>query len=100
MLLPWPLSLAALTGCAAMPDKLRLVASHDSHLTQHFGPNPTDYGYNAVAVELGWKRGPWFLDVSEGLVLNHAANGGQEYGAMWGPREIFQARTGLEISLR
>lgn len=97
-------AIIALAGCAAVaPDTLRIEAQHVSHLTQHLTADPTNFGYTAVALEVHWQRGHWFADASEGVVIDprdHKVEGGICYGGLWGPREVFQARTGWEISLK
>lgn len=94
------LSCAALSGCAILqPTQVELVADHVSHLSQHFGPDPTCLGYNALGVAAHWTAGRASLDVSEtfnpGRVnyLEHSV----AYGALAGPREVFSARVGFAI---
>ena len=96
------LAALTLTGCAIAPDTLRIEGEHVSHLTQHFGSDKTDFGYQAIALELHWQRGHWFADVSEGVVVSGRDEkvSQQCYGALWGPREVFTARTGWEIPLK
>ena len=89
------------SGCAIAPNTLRIETEHVSHLTQHFEADPTNFGYNALTLELHWQRRGWFADVSEGLVLNARDRNINSlcYGALAGPREVFAARMGWELSL-
>lgn len=92
----------ALSGCALEPNALRIEGEHVSHLTQHFGHDPTDYGFNAVSVVAHWQVSHAYLDMSEGVNISPALQGvqGPVYGYLAGPREIFQARAGWEFPLK
>lgn len=96
------LAALALTGCALEPNSLRVEAEHVSHVSQHFGPDPTNLGFNAVMLEAHWQQGHAFLDVSEGINISPRLDSvvGPVYGALAGPREIFQAKAGWEIPLK
>ena len=88
----------AVSGCATLsPDSVRAVAGHVSHASQHFGPDRTNYGYDTAGIEAHWQRGRAFLDVSESVNIDATSCSGHGYGALWGPREVFQARAGLEL---
>lgn len=89
-----------LSGCALAPQALRLEADHVSHLTQHapLTDHPTNYGYDSVNVVAHWTHSHWYLDVSEGAVLE--ACDADYCGALAGPREVFTARAGYEFPLR
>lgn len=96
-----------MTGCTVLePNSVRVYGEHVSHASQHFGPDPTSYGYDAVNVELHYQRkgvhGTWFADIAEGIVLNAKDSKvtGDCYGGLWGPREVFTARAGYEFQLR
>lgn len=91
-----------LTGCALEPNAVRFEAEHVSHISQHFGPNPTEYGFDAVSIVAHWQYSHVYLDVSDGINVSPALKGvvGPVYGALGGPRETFQARAGYEIALK
>lgn len=92
------LSCAALSGCASIqPTQVSLVADHVSHLSQHFGADPTSFGYDAVGVAAHWQAGRAYLDVSETYNLGPLTCFGQGYAALWGPREVFSARVGVAV---
>lgn len=96
-------SVLALSGCAAIePNSIRVYGEHVSHATQHFESTPTDYGYNAINVEIHYQHKGAFLDIAEGIVLNRKDTQVSwcEYGAMAGPRELFTARVGYEFQLK
>lgn len=89
-----------LTGCC--PVSLRPEVTHVSHISQHFSSDPTNYGYNDVALDLHLEpTRHMMIDVSDGIILNHGgSNHGVQYtGAMMGPREVFSATVGWDIPL-
>lgn len=93
--------IAVLTGCACVePASVRVFGEHVSHASQHFGSDPTDYGFNMVAVEAHWESEGWFADLDEGLNLNSKSDGGHGYGALVGPREVFTARAGYDFQVK
>lgn len=105
----WPIvtllgAAAVLSGCVSLePTSVRLYGEHVSHATQHFESAPTDYGYNALSVELHWQANGAFLDVAEGINLNSRDKldtTADCYGGLWGPREVFTLRAGYEIPLK
>lgn len=63
-----------LPGCALMPDSIPVEVSHVSHLTQHFGKDPTNLGYNTLYAGLKWKRGNFSIKVEEGYTPEHMDN--------------------------
>lgn len=96
------MAVLGLTGCAAIaPTSLRVYGEHTSHISQHFGPDSTDYGYNAVNLELHWQHGPAFVDLADGVNVSPLMHGvvGEVHGGLAGPRETFTARAGLEFGL-
>jgi len=79
-----------------LPDSVRAEIEHTSHISQHFGPDPTNYGYDAASLVAHWSLGRRFsLEVSEGAVLESCKP--SWCGGLWGPREVFQARLGYTI---
>jgi hypothetical protein len=93
----------AMCSCATLePNSIRLYGEHVSHATQHLQNDPTDYGYNTVNLELHYKVRGVFLDLSEGINLNAKDKNvpWAEYGALDGPREVFQARFGYEWQVK
>jgi hypothetical protein len=100
--------IALLSGCSALhtlePNTLPIELTHVSHSTQHFGSNPTNYGYDAVSIGAKWKPlKNLSITVSEGVILEkrcRTADGEREYGALYGPREVFTGRISYEIPLK
>jgi hypothetical protein len=78
--------------------------THVSHSTQHFGANPTNYGYDALSIGAKWRPlKNLSRSVSEGVILEsrcHTADGEREYGALYGPREVFTGKIAYEIPLK
>lgn len=97
------LAVLALQACTVIePNAVRIYAEHVSHASQHFGSDPTNYGYDAINLELHYKYKGVFLDVAEGMVLEKRDCNvpWKEYGALDGPREIFTARAGYEWQVK
>lgn len=96
------LTVLCVAGCALEPNAVRMEAEHVSHISQHFGTAPTDYGFDAISVVAHWQVSHAYLDVSEGINVSPRFQGvvGPVYGAFAGPRETFQARAGWEIPLK
>jgi hypothetical protein len=89
-----------LCGCALEPNAVRLEGEHISHVSQHFGEDKTNCGTELVNAVAHWRLGNHgYLDVSEGYNLNKP-DGQVCDGGICGPREVFQARVGYEITLR
>jgi hypothetical protein len=81
-----------LCGCAALvPDKLITAIDHTSHIEQHFGEDPTDYGYNTLELGARWERGNTFVEVTDGRTIR---------GTLDGMHEVFNARIGYSINLK
>lgn len=94
---------AAISACALAPNSIRPELVHQSHLTQHepFTSHPTDYGTDDVDLVAHWGRSSGtFLEIGEGISLNHEWSNGQGYGEVWGPREFFVARFGYAFELK
>lgn len=80
----------AMQGCAELlPDAIPLEATHVSHISQHFGSHPTNYGYDAFYAGLKWKRGGWSLKLEEGYTP----------GRLDGMREVSEASIEYDIPL-
>lgn len=94
----------ALSGCALEPNAVRFEAEHVSHVSQHFGTDTTNYGFDAISVVAHWQISHAYLDISEGINVSPEFDGnrvvGPVYGSLAGPRETFQARAGWEIPLK
>jgi hypothetical protein len=89
-----------LSACAVIePESVRIVGTHVSSISQHFGSNPTDYGYQTVGLEVHWEQGRVFEEISDGINLNSrdCKVGWSEYGSLVGPREVFEAKVGMKI---
>lgn len=94
-------AIVALSGCAAVrPNNIRLYAEHVSHVSQHMGSNPTDYGYNTINLELHYEHKGVFSDIAEGYNLGAKSDWGLGYGALVGPREVFSARIGYDFKVK
>jgi hypothetical protein len=81
------------SGCAVLPNAVRMDVGHESHATQHkpFTTNPTNYGRSIEAgMTARWTRGRWSLDVSESYSLQ-GTDGGPA------PHEVFEAKVGYDI---
>ena len=97
-----------LSGCSTLrtlePDTLPVELTHVSHLTQHFGANPTNYGYDALSIGAKWKPlKNLSISVSEGVILESRQTntvGEQWCGALYGPREVFTGKIAYEIPLK
>jgi hypothetical protein len=106
------LCVLCVSGCTVLrtiePDALPIEVTHVSHLTQHFGSEPTNYGYNAVSLGARWKVGPVNVTLSEGYVLDSrqtwtfADTGRQQelHSGLIGPREVFTGRITYEVPLK
>lgn len=103
------LLLGALATCAApahaldlRPDSVTFELDHISHATQHvpFTSMPTDYGSEITALVATWHIGPRVtFALSEGASLERPWSNPYEsgYGALLGPREVFQARIAVTL---
>jgi hypothetical protein len=93
-----------LSGCALAPDRVNIEAQHVSHLSQHFGPDPTNLGYEFLGVDVHWQAGRLGVDVAEGAVLGTCVDSATGIyncnGALAGPRETFNARVDYAIWTR
>lgn len=84
---------ALLSACATVaPQDVRLETVHISHITQHFGSHPTNYGFQAVEATAEWKVGGFHVAFSEGYNLCAKSEFG--YGGLDGPRELTEIRFG------
>jgi hypothetical protein len=93
-------SLIALTlsGCAALAPTVRFETQHTSHATQRLQSPPTSYGYNAVLLDLHWDYRRVHVDIADGLNLTaRDTYVSQAYGALAGPREVFQATISVDV---
>lgn len=101
-----PLAAAAsllVAGCALQPDHLGIEAQHVSHVSQHFGSNPTNFGYATIGLDVRWENSRASFDINEGVILE----GCQRYigalgvipecGSLAGPRETFNARVDVYL---
>ena|ERR1700757_3752321 len=98
----------ALSGCSTLrtlePNAIPIELNHVSHMTQHepFNAHPTNYGYDALSIGAKWRPlKNLSISISEGVVLERQApDGEREYGALYGPREVFNGRIAYEIPLK
>jgi hypothetical protein len=97
--------MALLQGCAALPSAAVVELGHTSHITQHepfqSAATATNYGINVASVGLKWQPTAHLSAVVEdGLSLDRHYPQDHSYGALMGPREVFNARLSYEIPLR
>ena len=96
------LSFLGLTGCGTLVS-LRPEVEHVSHVSQHFGSHPTNYGYDAALVDLHIETAKHLIiDVADGVVLepeHHFPDGTSYNGGLVGPKEVFQMTVGWDIPL-
>jgi hypothetical protein len=93
-------ALAALGGCAVLPDTVRPELEHMSHATQHrpFTSTPTRYGANMANLVVRWDLPKRFtLELAEGVSLDKHYPDIPAYGELIGPREQFSARIGYSF---
>lgn len=84
------LILFCLSGCAVMPDSIPVEVQHLSHVSQHFGRNPTNFGFEAVFIGAKWDRGPVQFEIKDGYSKELYDN----------KHEIFEASIKYEIRVR
>jgi hypothetical protein len=89
-------------GCAIAPTYISAETQHVSHVTQHFGADKTEYGYNTVGLNAHWDLpARVYLDVSEAVNVSpqtcDQGEGVSCHGALEGPRETFNARIGVKL---
>lgn len=98
-----------MTGCAVLvPNSIPVEVTHVSHASQHFGSEPTNFGYNEVSAGLKWNvTRDLSVKVEEGIVLDkpvyyHTQDNGRQpmYGDLLGPREVFSATIAYEFKLK
>ena len=93
-------ALALLGGCSIIePERVNLELQHTSHISQHFGNDRTDYGYNAAGIDLRWQYKRVGVDMFEGAIINSCGSyyGDPYCGGMYGPREVFNARVDVAL---
>lgn len=74
------------TGCANLAPLAEY--QHLSHVTQHFGHNRTNYGYDLVSAGVRWRPAPGVtVDLLEGYALQ----------GMHGRDEVFSGRVTVEF---
>ena len=92
--------LLLLSGCVLMPDYVGVEAEHQSHLTQHFGPNQTNFGSEQLNLNLTWSkpRSGFYGEISEGVDVDPCR--GEVCGEIYGPREQTQIRGGYRWKVK
>lgn len=94
----WVLPGVLTASCATIePSAVSVELDHVSHATQHFTQPATNYGYNAANLVIRWQHDRVYATLAEGIVLDNPACGGQCYGALWGPREVFTGQLGVNL---
>src|ERR1017187_8575980 len=89
--------LAAIARSADLrPDTIDFEVAHTSHMSQHFGPNQTAYGYDVAGIAARWNYERASFVIFEGAIVERCYMADAytpECGAMIGRnRELFQAR--------
>jgi hypothetical protein len=79
-----------LAGCAVLPNNVRVESEHVSHLTQHFGPDRTNYGYDSVGVVGRWQFGHAYIEAGDSYAPER----------LDGYHEVFEARFGYEFQVK
>ena len=91
----------ALESCSLMQPRLYLEEMHESHATQHFESQPTNFGFDAVQLNLHVGIGSRiYLDLAEGATLEGCRGSGESAycGGLFGPREEFNGRVGIILA--
>lgn len=85
-----------------LPDYVALQLAHTSHVTQHFGEDPTNYGFSALELAASWSYGRVYWQIADGLNLNQCVGAMPRMicGSLYGPREIFTAQIGVILFAR
>lgn len=84
------------TSCVLVPDTIAPALEHQSHVTQHWGANRSEYNANEVVLVARWDLPKdFFLEASEGYNLNRYYPLQNSYGEIEGVREQFEVRAGL-----
>lgn len=79
-----------LSACTSLePSTVNVEGDHTSHVEQHFGDHPTNYGFDVIAVTARWQRGPVYFEVSDGRTV-----GSECLDHM---HEVFNARIGYTL---
>jgi hypothetical protein len=86
-------------GINLMPDAINIEMDHISHISQHFGPAPTSYGYSDAALSARWDVGRLHLTVAEGYTLGSCQQPPPflRCGGLAGPHELFQASVAYNL---
>lgn len=84
------LMMLSLGGCAVMPDTIPVEIQHTSHITQHFGPERTNMGWNTFFVGAKWRQGPVNFEIRDGYSLEPVD----------GRHEVFEASIKYEFRLK
>lgn len=79
-----------LAGCAVLPNNVRVETEHVSHITQHFGTERTNYGYDVVGVVGRWQFGHAYVEAGDSYSPDR----------LDGYHEVFQARFGYEFQVK
>lgn len=90
----------SLSGCALAPNTITPFVEHVSHASQHFGSNPTHFGYEQIAVAARWNVKGAFLEMSEGYNPGSRNSYGQACDGLYGGHEVFTARVGYDFRIK
>ncbi|HEV7611367.1 MAG TPA: hypothetical protein VGO37_05785 [Steroidobacteraceae bacterium] len=91
------------SGCAIVPNTVRVEFDHSSHMTQHapFSNAGTNYGSNVANVLAHWDTpGKTFIEIGEGVSLDRRWKDTNSCGDVIGPREQFSLRIGKTFQLK
>lgn len=73
-----------------MPNSVRVETEHVSHITQHFGLDRTNYGYESVGVVGRWQFGHAYVEAGDSYSPDR----------LDGYHEVFEARVGYEFQVK
>lgn len=75
-----------------IPNTIRTEMAHESHVSQHFGPTPTNYGENLTGVVLHWDTpAHGYVEIGESYRTG---------GWAPGPKETTTIRVGVQWQLK
>lgn len=88
--------LCLIGGCAAVePDKVRVGVEHLSSVTQHFGADRTNVGFQLATVDLEWRPSKHsYIELQEAYIVGANASFGHSH------HELFEGRAGLEFDIK
>ena len=96
-----PILVGAAAHADVLPQDIVLEMQHVSHISQHFGADRTNFGYDDPQLTVRWGGTRWSFEISDGIILQPCVNDSfgdhTRCGSLFGPREVFSARLGLKL---